>query len=60
MTGERCRFDAFNVCTGKETSINQLAVQVKAAFKSEAEIKHNAARDGEILKSVCNPAKVER
>jgi nucleoside-diphosphate-sugar epimerase len=58
MTGKRCSFDAFNVCTGKETSIKQLAEQVKAAFKSEAEIVHNPARDGDIMKSVCNPAKV--
>lgn len=59
MTGKRCSFDAFNVCTGKETSIKQLAEQVKAAFKSEAEIVHNPARDGDIMKSVCNPAKAK-
>jgi UDP-glucose 4-epimerase len=50
-------FDVFNVCTGVKTSINDVAVAVKAKFGSSADITHIAYRQGDVKESVCSPVK---
>ena len=85
MESKKEKFDAFNVCTGKETTVNGLADTVISLFGasskalgvkvrvtgqhylllgsqlmcSVAQVKHGPARDGDIKKSVCNPAKAK-
>ncbi|ETK89346.1 hypothetical protein F442_16401 [Phytophthora nicotianae P10297] len=50
-------FDVFNVCTGVKTTINDVAVAVKAKFGSSADITHIAYRQGDVKESVCSPVK---
>ncbi|DBA02412.1 TPA: hypothetical protein N0F65_007231 [Lagenidium giganteum] len=50
-------FDAFNVCTGSKTTINELAKQIVASFQSTATITHGPSRDADIRESVCSPVK---
>uniref|UniRef100_H3GCE4 NAD-dependent epimerase/dehydratase domain-containing protein n=1 Tax=Phytophthora ramorum TaxID=164328 RepID=H3GCE4_PHYRM len=50
-------FDVFNVCTGVKTSINDVAVAVKAKFGSSADISHIPYRQGDVKESVCSPVK---
>jgi len=49
--------DVFNACTGKSTSVVELARSIAAAFGSEAEIRYEAARAGDIAASLGNPTK---
>ncbi|KAG1708379.1 hypothetical protein DVH05_025057 [Phytophthora capsici] len=50
-------FDVFNVCTGVKTSINDVAIAVKAKFGSSADITHIPYRQGDVKESVCSPVK---
>ena len=49
---------AFNVGTGVETSVNDLARTLLGITKSDAEITHAAARAGELLRSAVDPSKL--
>ena len=59
MESGKTKFDAFNVCTGKTTTINALAETVIGLFGADSKVKHGPARDGDIKKSVCNPSKAK-
>jgi len=52
-------FHVYNVCTGRETTVNDLAKLVIGQFESTSDIVHADARDGDIKKSVCNPSKAK-
>jgi len=43
--------DAYNVCTGTETSVLDLAETVQGAVDSDSDVVHVAARDGDIQRS---------
>jgi UDP-glucose 4-epimerase len=58
MVTERQGFDVFNVCTGRETSVNDLARIVTDVMGSTAEVTHGPPREGDIRKSVCDPSKL--
>jgi UDP-glucose 4-epimerase len=68
LTASRCALPAlvdldaraYNVGTGIETSVNELAVQLGAAAGRRPEIRHDAARPGEIQRSALDPGKAER
>lgn len=47
---------ALNVCTGKATSVQQLAEAIAVACKKPLEKTHEASRTGDILQSVGDPA----
>jgi UDP-glucose 4-epimerase len=47
----------FNVCTGLEISINELAATIAAINGAEARITHRAARPGDIRASCGDPAR---
>jgi UDP-glucose 4-epimerase len=49
---------AFNVGTGVETSVNQLAAAMLQATRSEVPIRHADARPGELLRSAIDAAKL--
>jgi UDP-glucose 4-epimerase len=51
---------AYNVGTGVETTVNELAATLGAAAGRKPVILHAAARAGEILRSALNPAKAGR
>eukprot|EP00656_Telonema_subtile_P028394 TRINITY_DN3081_c0_g1_i1.p1 TRINITY_DN3081_c0_g1~~TRINITY_DN3081_c0_g1_i1.p1 ORF type:complete len:400 (+),score=91.37 TRINITY_DN3081_c0_g1_i1:3-1202(+) len=60
LESELSRFDAFNVCTGKKTSIQDLAITIKQKFSTGGAsigIANQPAREGDIRESVCNPSK---
>ena len=59
MESKLPEFDAFNVCTGKITTIGDLAKTVVGQFTSISEIKNYPGRDGDILRSECNPEKAK-
>jgi len=59
MTSGRDKFDSFNVCTGVETTVQDLAGTVIGLFEASSQITHGPARDGDIKKSVCNPNKAK-
>jgi len=59
MESGRPTFDSFNVCTGKKTSVKDLASLVIEQFGSSSKVAFGPAREGDILKSVCNPAKAK-
>lgn len=44
--------DVFNICTGKETSVNELAKTLATLTHSKSSITHDAPRDGDIRMSV--------
>lgn len=52
-------FDQFNVCTGVETTVKQLADTVIGLFGASSKVTHGPERDGDIKKSVCNPIKAK-
>jgi UDP-glucose 4-epimerase len=49
---------AFNVGTGVETSVNDLARTLLDITESDVEITHAAARAGELLRSAVDPSKL--
>jgi UDP-glucose 4-epimerase len=51
---------AFNVGTGVETTVNDLAAQLGTAAGRPTEVRHAAARAGEILRSALDVRKAER
>jgi len=59
MESGKSKFDAFNVCTGKITTIKDLADTVIELFGASSKVVHGPPRDGDIKKSVCNPAKTK-
>jgi len=62
MESGRSQFGAFNVCTGKETTVKDLAGIVIDLFQGQdviSKVKHGPPRDGDIKKSVCNPTKAK-
>lgn len=52
-------FDVFNICTGHETTLEELATMIKGLFQSSSKISHGPPREGDIAKSVCNPHKAK-
>jgi len=59
MESKRTEFDAFNICTGKVTTVKDLANVVITSFGASSKIVHGPARDGDIKKSVCRPSKAK-
>ena len=55
MLLDSCKFDVFNVCTGKEITVQKLAETVVELFGTGSKIKNLPPRDGDVKKSVCNP-----
>ncbi len=51
--------EAFNVCTGVPTSINQLVSSLKDVAGKKPEVKHGPARIGDIRDSYGDPAKAK-
>ena len=49
--GETGRFDAINLCTGHETTVNALAETVKRLLNAPGAISHDEARTGDIRHS---------
>jgi UDP-glucose 4-epimerase len=49
-----------NVCTGRETSINTLAATLGALQGTQVEILRGPARDGDIRRSVGDPARARQ
>jgi UDP-glucose 4-epimerase len=49
-------FNAFNVCTGKKTTINELATTLIEMFEASIQISHLPDRDGDIRESLCDPS----
>ena len=45
-----CKFDVFNVCTGAETTIKDLAKTVVGQFKSASTVSNGPVRPGDIMK----------
>jgi len=63
LESEKTEFDAFNVCTGHKTTIQQLAETVKQAFAvpgKEISLKNSEARNGDIRESLCDPSKTKQ
>lgn len=60
MESSRDKFTQYNVCTGKETTVKELANVVIGLFQAPSKVVHGPAREGDILKSVCNPAKAKK
>ena len=52
---DTCKFDAYNVCTGKEITVQKLAQTVVELFGTGSKIENRPARPGDVKKSVCNP-----
>lgn len=52
--------DTFNVCTDRETNVNEIFYYIKKHCNSSAEEIHCPAKDGEQLRSVCSYAKIHR
>ena len=55
MALESGYFGAFNICRGASVSINQLALAVKQACRSDVAISHGPARSGDIRASLGSP-----
>merc|ERR1712086_745039 len=51
-------FENFNVCHGEEMTITKLADSIVENFNSKSTIKYEDARAGDIVRSVCNPQKL--
>lgn len=51
---------AYNVGTGVETTVNELALELGTAAGRRPVIQHAAARPGEIMRSSLNPGKAKR
>ena len=63
LESEKSEFDAFNVCTGHKTTIQQLAETVKQAFAVPGKtitLKNSEARNGDIRESLCDPSKTKQ
>lgn len=57
------QFDAFNVCTGHKTTIQQLAKTVKEAFAAPGKsikLTNLEGRPGDIRESLCDPSKTKK
>jgi UDP-glucose 4-epimerase len=52
--------EVFNVCTGMETTVLDMAGILKTCAGSDAKIEHKQARDGDIRHSRGNPEKAKR
>ncbi|MEM3364384.1 MAG: NAD-dependent epimerase/dehydratase family protein [Candidatus Micrarchaeia archaeon] len=52
--------EIYNVCTGRETSINTLAKVIIKLTKSNSKIVYREKREGDIYKSVGNPEKLRK
>ncbi|MFA5365997.1 MAG: SDR family NAD(P)-dependent oxidoreductase [Candidatus Bathyarchaeia archaeon] len=57
LTGKDLRGNAFNVCTGAPTSINQLVEAVKSVTGKNLQVTHGPARQGDIRYSYGDAAK---
>lgn len=55
-----CASPVFNVCTGKGTSINQLAQTAIKVSSKPGSIEHASVREGDIVYSVGNPEKANK
>jgi UDP-glucose 4-epimerase len=60
LQAEDAQFLRFNACTGKPTTIKELAHLVKKLTNSDCEIKFGEARIGDIYKSFGNPNLIEQ
>jgi UDP-glucose 4-epimerase len=60
LQNEDAQFLRFNACTGKPTTIKELAHLVKKLTNSNCEIKFGEARIGDIYKSFGNPNLIEQ
>ena len=52
--------DVFNVCTGKPTSINQLAAALKTVTRKRPKVVHGPARLGDIRSNYGDPVKAKK
>ncbi|HRP09320.1 MAG TPA: GDP-mannose 4,6-dehydratase [Gemmatimonadales bacterium] len=55
--GDRLDVPAFNIATGTETTVNQLARNVMAALGREVPVEHAPARPGELFRSCLDVGK---
>lgn len=53
------RFDAINLCTGRETTVGELALLVKRLLDAPGAIEHAAARTGDIRRSIGDPTRMK-
>jgi UDP-glucose 4-epimerase len=60
MEADAIAGDAFNVCTGRGTTVKALAETVATVLGVAPEIRHAAARPGDIRISIGDPAKAAR
>merc|ERR550514_2221876 len=63
MESERAKFDAYNVCTGKEITVKDLGGIVIGLFQGDSpksSVKHGPPREGDIKKSVYKPSKAHK
>lgn len=58
--GDRLDVPAFNIATGTETTVNQLARNVMAALGREVPVEHAPARPGELNRSCLDVGKAAR
>ena len=52
--------DVFNICTGRATTIRQLAETIAEVLKMAPEITHGPARVGDIYESLGNPGRLQK
>ncbi len=57
LEGRNLRGEAFNICTGRPTSVNGLAEIIRDVAKKELRITHNKPRIGDIRFSYGDPSK---
>ena len=48
LESKKCLHDIFNICTGRQTSINQLAASIASITPSQSSLSHVRAREGDI------------
>lgn len=58
--GDRLEVPAFNIATGRETTVNQLAQHVMTALGGEVPVEHVPARPGELFRSCLDVSKASR
>merc|ERR1740130_2396881 len=59
MESGRDKFTQYDVCTGKETTVKELGNIVIGLFQAPSKVVHGPPREGDIVKSVCNPTKAK-
>jgi UDP-glucose 4-epimerase len=59
MRAERTGAEVFNVCTGRETSVLQLANQLERLLGAPSRIEFGPARAGDIMRSLGNPERMQ-